>query len=225
MAKIIVHAQFNTSTWPGIFQAYIEMHPNITLEELNAAFPFEIIRGQFIEGKSSQFKQYNFTLSNGKQIYYNGDGHLKDHSDDFVKFAKQYNIETKKEKPASGKDFELEYINFVPQPVDDGKTRFEVKPGKLVSTLQEEFKAAFGANLRAYYMTEKFELRKADPNNTLNQIAAAGGCKEGIVTADENTVVSDFEKQFRDLGVLVQISNSLDSRLVEKFVTLGVAGK
>ena len=74
-------------------------------------------------------------------------------------------------------------------------------------------------------MTEKFELRKADPNNTLNQIAAAGGCKEGIVAADENTVVSDFEKQFRDLGVLVQISNSLDSRLVEKFVTLGVAGK
>lgn len=114
MAKIIVHAQFNTSTWPGIFQAYIEMHPNITLAELNAAFPFEIIRGQFIEGRSSQFERYNFTLSKGKQIYYNGDGHLKDHSDDFVKFAKRYNIETKKEKPANGKDFELEYIDFEP---------------------------------------------------------------------------------------------------------------
>lgn len=90
---------------------------------------------------------------------------------------------------------------------------------KRVGTLCKEFKEAFGSTLRVYD-GKHF----AKENDTLASIRK-GDAKGGELAVKGNMQVGNFEKKVEELfGIIVQVADSTDKKLVDNAITLSASG-
>ncbi|WOC52289.1 hypothetical protein BPO_1642 [Bergeyella porcorum] len=89
-----------------------------------------------------------------------------------------------------------------------------------VSSVQKDFKKAFGSTLRIYNGA-----RLADGDASIASIRK-GDAKGGEFTVNGNTQVGNFEKKVLEtFGVKVQVASPDDSKLVDNSITLTASGK
>lgn len=101
--------------------------------------------------------------------------------------------------------------------------KLRIEPNLKVSALKSAFNKKFGASLRVYK-----NIRFAQDNAKISEVRVAkiATPKNGIVKADADMKVADFEKLvLEEYGVKVQVANANNSKLAKNDGTIAEAAK